>query len=888
MAFAKFLSKIFSVPKEIFRGIYHGCVFQSISIPGGGALERSAASSQLKKESTENKMVDPFQSGDHNILEPRLTSLGRGAALIRLIKIALSDPLLTLKMINFRFLKNFLQFLISNGIDGNQIIQKYKVIYSTTHQKSSLLIRITTMTRLMVIAMSDPRLTIKLLNPTLFKKSLRFLIKNEGDSSRILNNYKSIFRNTNTKSIVVTHAVAKRFASQYGLFVCRGGTQTATVSKQQLSKWINDLQHLADSLPAAPPTISIIIPVYNQICFTLACIHSILLHAERSDFEIIIADDQSTDETQIVFSQNIRKVKYHRNITNLGFLNNCNQAADLAKGRFLVFLNNDAIVLPGWMDELIRPLEKNPDIGLVGSKLIYPDSRLQEAGGIIFSDANGWNYGRFDNPNKPEYNYLRDVDYCSGASIAISSDLWRSLGGFDPSFSPAYYEDTDLAFQVRVSGKRVVYNPLSEVIHFEGISHGTDENECGKHNQPINQLKFLSKWQDILSPFGPCDPSALPADRQCRGRILVVDAVTPTPDKDSGSVDTYNFLKIFKELGYHVTFIPENLQYCMEYTHALRRLGVECVHVPWYASIEKAVERYAASADFVFLYRAYIADPLYPIVRKHGPHAKIIFDTVDLHFLRKKREAEIYKSQKKLLFAQYMRNLELGLIKKVDATIILNSFEIELINELIPAAKLFHIPVVRDIPGSSGVPWENRQNIAFIGGYNHPPNIDAVIFFVNEVWPHLKAGGFPGNFIIAGSEMPDEISALATDDIIVRGYVRDLSDLFNACRFSVAPLRYGAGMKGKVISSLSYGVPCIGTSVAFEGTGLIPGVHVLVEDDPQKMAALILYAYGNQSLWEKLSVAGLNYCIENCSFNVVRDKISSMLTDLNYSNCLAT
>ena len=129
-------------------------------------------------------------------------------------------------------------------------------------------------------------------------------------------------------------------------------------------------------------------------------------------------------------------------------MRNCNAAAEYANGRFLIFLNNDIIVLPGWLDELIKPFEAGSSIGLTGSKRLFPDGRLQEAGGIIFANADGWNYGRFDNPESPQYNYLRDVDYCSGASIAIPSELWRHIGGFDTCFSPAYYEDTDLAFQV--------------------------------------------------------------------------------------------------------------------------------------------------------------------------------------------------------------------------------------------------------------------------------------------------------------------------------------------------------------------------------------------------------------------------------------------------------
>lgn len=840
----------------------------------------TAPSAQTETVPEENPSKEGHPSETLYITQPEKHRVSRITALMRLIRIALSNPLLTLRMLNFRFFKNFLQFLVSNDVDGYYIINKYKQIYSNPYRGNNTWIRITTMFRLMCIALSNPKVTIKLINPQLIKKSIRFLIKTEGDADHILSNYEAVYRNPNAEKIVISHAGAKGLALRYGLNFYPSKNITMEIPSEDLSSWIDDLRQLADSLPDEKPTISIIIPVYNHIRFTLACIHSIFINAGRYDFEIIIADDLSTDETHIAFAQNIRRVRYHRNKNNLGFLNNCYQAAESAQGRFLVFLNNDIIVLPGWLDELVKPLEENPDIGLVGSKLIYPDGRLQEAGGIIFADAGGWNYGHFDDPGKPEYNYLRDVDYCSGASIAISSDLWRSLGGFDRRFSPAYYEDTDLAFQVRNAGKRVVYNPLSEVVHFEGISHGISENDTGKHNQPINRLKFLSKWKNILPAFGNCDSASLPAVRNCKGRILFVDAVTPTPDKDSGSVDAYNYMKIFKDLGYHATFIPENLQYCGHYTHALRRLGVECIHLPFFTDLKKAIIHYAPLSNYVLLYRAPVAHPLVAVVRKSAPRAKIIFNTVDLHFLRQEREASITGSASQLLAAKYMKNKELDIIKNADATILLSTHEMELVQKVIGGARLFHIPIVRQIPQISYSPWEQRKDIVFIGGYNHVPNIDAVLFFVKSIWPHLLSLGFPGHFIVAGSDMPAEIMALVSDKIIIRGYVADLSEFFDACRFSVAPLRYGAGMKGKVISSLSHGVPCITTSIATEGTGLVHGQNILVEDDPKKMARLIQRVYDDKALWEKLSEAGVNYCHNYCSLDSVKKKLNFMLSEI--------
>jgi O-antigen biosynthesis protein len=813
------------------------------------------------------------QSGKKN-------NVNRLAAIFRLVHIAGSDPLLTLRMANFRFFKNFVRFLIVSDVDGSHIIDKYEKIYSIPYPKNGILTRTTAILRLLFIALSKPGITIRLLSPRLLKKTIRFLFNNEGDADRILNNYRNVYNISNTDGMTISHADAKMIADHYGLDACLKNKQPPKCSPGELSVWTTELKTIANALPEKESSVSIIIPVHNNIRYTLACIHSIFINAGRYDFEIIIADDLSTDETLIAFEEDFRRVRYLRNENNLGFLNNCNKAAEAAKGRYLVFLNNDIIVLKGWLTELIKPLEDYSDIGLVGSKLIYPDGRLQEAGGIIFDDGGGWNYGRYDNPGKPIYNYMRNADYCSGASIAVSSDMWRHLGGFDQRFSPAYYEDTDFAFQVRKFGKRVVYNPLSEAIHFEGISHGTDENECGKQYQPVNKIKFFHKWNDILPEFGSCSPPSLPAERNIKGRILIVDAVTPMPDRDSGSVDAFNYMKILKNIGYHITFLPENLQYCGNYTNDLRRLGVECAHLPFFSDLKKALVHYAPLSDYVFLYRAPVAHPLIDTVRKSAPHAKIIFNTVDLHFLREEREAQVNSSPFQHDLAKRMREIELEVVRKADATILLSRYEIDLLNELLPEAKLFYIPIVREIPESSGAPRENRQDILFIGGFNHPPNIDAVIFFVNNVWPHLKKSGFPGRFIVAGSDMPARIKALSAENIIIRGYVPDLSEVFGSCRLSVAPIRYGAGMKGKVISSLSYGVPCVATSMAVEGTGLVHGENIMIADNPEEMARMVQQVYDDNVLWEKLSLTGLKYCVDNCSMDSVRQKLDFMLSEL--------
>jgi glycosyltransferase involved in cell wall biosynthesis len=311
-------------------------------------------------------------------------------------------------------------------------------------------------------------------------------------------------------------------------------------------------------------------------------------------------------------------------------------------------------------------------------------------------------------------------------------------------------------------------------------------------------------------------------------------------------------------------------------------MGVECLYAPYVKDVSVYLEAHGRRFDVVLLYRCHCAGAYFETVRKHCPRAKIIFDTVDLHFLREQRQAIIEGSPVMAAQAQETKIKELSLIRKSDRTIVLSDAErMVLVREhAIPDSLLSVIPIVRQIPGLR-TPFKARRDILFIGGYEHRPNIDAVVHFASSIWPLVRER-LPGvRFFVLGSKPPDEVVRLGEEPgVTVVGYVSDLSEYFDQCRLSVAPLRYGAGIKGKVGTSLSYGVPCVASSVAVEGSGMRDGVEVLVADDPDAFSDAVVKLYADEDLWNRLSGNGLAFASAHYSMEAGRRKIAEMLRSL--------
>ncbi len=624
--------------------------------------------------------------------------------------------------------------------------------------------------------------------------------------------------------------------------------------------------------------VSIIIPVFNQFQFTHACLASLQTIKERSAFEVIVVDDCSTDETAELVPR-MQGVVYLRNEKNSGFIASCNRGAEKARGKYLFFLNNDTIVTPGWLTALLGTFVEDPQAGIVGSKLVYPHGQLQEAGGIIWRNASGWNYGKFDDPEKPKYNYLREVDYCSGAALMIRKSLFQSLGGFDAKYAPAYYEDADLSFKVRKAGYKVFYQPLSEIIHYEGITGGTDLSTGTKKHQDINRLTFADIWATELEAKPVTgDFTFLNEPQPGRKNILVIDHHLPMPEKDAGSLRMFHILNILRRLGHHVTFIPDNLADMPPYGDKLRKRGIKVVYHPYIKKVRDYLTSHGSEFDAVVLSRCDFARKHIADVRLHAPQSRIIFDTVDLHFLRTDRQAELTSDPKIRERASEKRQLEYDLIDQADETWVVSEVEQKLLREARPGKSIEIVPTIVDVPGSK-TPFSLRRDFLFIGGFQHTPNIDAVIFFLEKIHPLVEQHLSDAKFYIIGDKAPPEVVALATDNVIVAGLQPDVRPFFESVKLSVAPLRYGAGIKGKINLSMGFGVPVVATSLAVEGIALTDREDILIADEPENFARALIELYESEELWNRLSTNGIKITKAHYSVSAVRKRLNRLLSD---------
>jgi len=376
--------------------------------------------------------------------------------------------------------------------------------------------------------------------------------------------------------------------------------------------------------------------------------------------------------------------------------------------------------------------------------------------------------------------------------------------------------------------------------------------------------------------------------------VLVAANMLPMFDKESGALRLYSIVSLIEELGWKIVFLSTKSREqfvklagsedaCQAYEKSLLDIGVSEI-VYGHDDAERLLQRIGGDLGWAYLYFPRVANQLIPKVRYYAPWAKIIYDMVDFHYLRLRREAELSRESSPEAaaasgnFANRMREVELTCARTADLTVSVSDEERRKLLAFDGSLKVEIIPNVFKIPKRFGRTLAKRSGALFVGGFWHRPNVDAVLWFVNDILPLIHAKDASFRLTVAGSNTPPEIFALgdrAGVDIV--GFVTDLTKLLGQNRMSVAPLRYGAGVKGKVGQSLAHGLPVVTTAVGAEGMGLRDGEHVLIADTPEDFAAAVLRLATDDVLWNRLRSNGREVIKSTQSTRAIRSKLEAIL-----------
>ena len=572
-----------------------------------------------------------------------------------------------------------------------------------------------------------------------------------------------------------------------------------------------------------------------------ACIAAI--HAARLDeqAEVVLLDDGAAGAETALLPTVVRNLRYVFHNEGSGLVAARNEIAAGAAAPLLVFLAPEARVSAGWLAEIAATFDAEPQAALLTGRLLRDDGLLQHAGLLATPAGRLADPGQLAPAEAGAFRFLRPIDAAAGYAFAVRREALRDLGGFSPLFGRFGHAVADLCARLREAGWAVLYQPLATAAwHDRGTEADGAPPDLALADEETLRLRerLHEGWP---RPVGFV------------GRALVIDDDVPRPDHDAGSIVTFEQMLLLRRLGYHVTFAPvHGAEPCPHALDALARRGIALAAPPLVPSVTEFLKAEGERLDLVVIYRYANAELLAERVRTLAPRAKLVFAPADLHHLRERRRADV--SGMPVPTAE--RAAELRCVRAADATIVNSDFEQALLRDEVDAARLVLLRwIARPVPPARG--FAERRDICFVGNFRHPPNIDGVQWFVAEVLPRVRSR-LPGlRLLLAGSDMPPAIGALACDAVEVLGWVRSLSDLFGAVRLSVAPLRFGAGFKGKVATSLAHGLPVVGSSISLEGTGLVSGDGMIVADDPEDFAREVVRLHEDAGLWAQQSARAL-------------------------------
>lgn len=610
------------------------------------------------------------------------------------------------------------------------------------------------------------------------------------------------------------------------------------------------------------PLVSIVVLTYNRREYTYRCLQSIAEHA-GVPYELIIVDNASIDGTDALLSR-VRSAVILRNTENVGFGNGCNQGAARARGRYLLLLKNDALLLPGCVAALVRTLDEDPRAAAAGAKLVWPHGALQEAGSILFADGSARAYGRGDDPSGPPYNYAREVLFCSAACLLLRTGAFRDAGGFDPAYAPAYYEDADLCLSLRARGHVVRYQPEAVAVHYEYTSGGASSAVKGMKR---NRATFVSKWRRELDRTGTTRGGLLVRARDAspHPRVLVIDDRVPSGRAGSGFGRMLEMLRMIARLPVRATFVPlADATPVQPETSELQRAGVEVIFGQF--SFRGLFRERKGMYDTIVVSRPHNLELVYGTVRQLFPRARIVYDAEALYSGRDELREQVLGTPMPERERRARREREFGILQLADHVLTVSALEREAIAREVPTLgdriSVWGCPAT---PVSTQTPFGNRADLLFVGSFPGPdsPNEDAVLHFIDASL-HAIHQTLGCKIAVAGGPPPEAVRARAGASVDVLGFVDDLEPLYERYRLFVVPHRFSAGISLKVVEALRHGVPAVVSELTARQLGLWEGEGILVARDPNEFSDKVVRLYRDESLWERLRTAALDVVRRMC------------------------
>jgi len=625
----------------------------------------------------------------------------------------------------------------------------------------------------------------------------------------------------------------------------------------------------------AQPRVSVVIPIYNQAHYLYLTLENLRATPTEVPFEVILVDDGSVDATPQVLDR-LGNVRMHVHAENRGFGAACNSGVALARGEFVCLLNSDVVPMPGWLDALAEVMDCHPECGAVGAKLVSADGTLQEAGSILWEDGSTLAYGRGKNPDAAAYAYAREVDYCSAACLLVRRERFAAVGGFDPRYAPAYYEDVDLCLSLWRAGSTVRYAPQAVALHLEHASHGRGRAVA---LQVRNRGVLRAKWPDLARDHGaPGADIVRWRDRRRGSRVLLVDDLVPFARIGSGFPRTAALLDALITAGYVVSYLPTTDPTPREpMTGTLQRQGVEVLHgaLDPRAHIAARHDCYAVA----IISRPHNA-PLIDAIRAANPGVAIIYDAEALFAVRASLHDRLRGATLSPRALEARIRDELAYVASADCAMTVSEMERRAIARYHPQVPSFvwgHAIVAR----TPAVGFTARHGLLFVGPLAMAPNHDAVLRLIGEIFPQVR-DAIDCRLTIVGADAPDTVREAAdlTGEVALAGFVEDLAPVYDACRVFVAPHQFAAGIPLKVVEAMANGVPCVVSPLLAEQLGITDGVEALIATDVADFAARIVRLHGDAALWRRVQANAFRFVCEHYDPVAMREALRARIDAL--------